>query len=92
MKYTDLIPGEIYKGTIPTGYTEWIFKYTPHTLKTKLDILCHRGLLVNKGTNKIFERGILYDLSNSHFWTFSIPTEEEIALLNIEKQLSYEIY
>lgn len=93
MKYTELIPGQVYKGIVTgaTGNPYWIFQYSP-SKKEKTD---------NEG-NKAYHYGIVYDGSSRKIrkstylwcfergWEFSEATYEEISLLGIKQH--YEIY
>lgn len=53
MKYTDLIPNQIYRGKVNTSSTTWIFKYTPWRDRSERDY-------------KEGHHGLCYSICNGH--------------------------
>ncbi len=93
MNFTDLIPGQIYKGVhnnlTPGEY--WIFKYNPYD-----DGACawHKGLSMLKGSKNPFlnivDKEHILSAATGTIWTFSYPSMEDRVLL--EPITHYEIY
>jgi len=89
MKYTDLVPGEIYIGEITGVEAKWLFRYTPFNRSKHIkDILHHKGMAILLPDGKLRKQQSLYAMHDG--WVFSIPTREQIQL--IIKENTYEIY
>lgn len=93
MKYTDLIPGNIYKGVV-TGCKSkpiWIFQYTPPKMPKNDgngNSVYHDGAAYEISCERLRKRIELWQFNTG--WEFSEASAEEMKLLKLT--LTYEIY